>query len=82
MSEKWAWDGPPDNIHIFQADAPHMRVCFLTSDGPTEARANLIAAAPELLETLEIAEQIIGHRDNEVCKRIAAIIAKAKGRRS
>lgn len=45
----WIADGPPDNIHILQANAPHMRVCFMTSNGPTEANAGLIAAAPELL---------------------------------
>ena len=59
MSEKWAWDGPPDNIHVFQADAPHMRICFLTSDGPTEERANLIAAAPEMLEALREAIRLL-----------------------
>lgn len=38
----------PRNLHVVLADAPHMRVCFLTSDGPTEERARLIAAAPDL----------------------------------
>jgi len=48
----WMWDGPPHNIHVVQANAPHMRVCFLTSNGPTEANARLISAAPDLLAAL------------------------------
>lgn len=53
----WDWDGPPSNIHVFERDRPHMRVCFLTSDGPTEARARLIAAAPDLLAAIELSER-------------------------
>jgi hypothetical protein len=49
----WAYDGPPDNIHIVQADHPHMRICFLTSNGPTEANARLIASAPDMLAALQ-----------------------------
>lgn len=49
----WAFDGPPHNIHIFQERNPMMRVCFLTSDGPTEANGRLIAAAPLMLEALK-----------------------------
>lgn len=48
-------DERPDmewNIHIVQRDAPHLTVCFMTSDGPNEANATLIASAPELLEAL------------------------------
>lgn len=44
----WIADGPPDNIHILVEAAPHLRVCFLTSNGPTEANARLIAAAPTM----------------------------------
>ena len=47
----WAYDGPEDSIHV--EGQPHLRVCFLTSDGPTEAHARLIAAAPELLAELK-----------------------------
>lgn len=50
MSERWAVIGDdPANLHVVQADALHLRVCFLTSNGPTEERANLIASAPDLL---------------------------------
>lgn len=44
----WTWDGPPDNIIVWSS--PEDRVCFLTSNGPTEANARLIALAPELYE--------------------------------
>lgn len=50
----WSWDGPTHNIHVREEARPHMRVCFLTSDGPTEANANLIAAAPNLLAALKL----------------------------
>lgn len=53
MAEKWAWGGEPENIHVVQEDAPHMRICFLTSDGPTEERANLISSAPDMAEALK-----------------------------
>lgn len=29
----WDFDGPCNNIHVFQASDPNMRVCFMTSDG-------------------------------------------------
>ena len=48
----WAVFGEPTNYHVCMEQMPHMRVCFLTSDGPTTANAFLIAAAPELLEAL------------------------------
>ncbi len=37
------------NIHVVVQDQPHLAVCFMTSDGPSEANAKLIAAAPALL---------------------------------
>lgn len=43
----WEFDGPPHNIIVWSS--PNNRVCFLTSDGPTEANGRLIAAAPDLL---------------------------------
>jgi hypothetical protein len=52
MGEKWTWIGEPENIHVVEASHPHMRICFMTSDGPTEERANLIAAAPDMAEAL------------------------------
>lgn len=83
---RWIWDGPPDNIHVLEADRPHMRVCFLTSNGPTVERANLIAAAPELLEALKDATLALallagadeGHQKYLTAAR--AVIAKAEGR--
>jgi hypothetical protein len=51
----WERIGEPDNIHIVQAGNPDMRICFLTSNGPTEANAGLIAAAPDMAEALEAA---------------------------
>jgi hypothetical protein len=48
----WSWNGEPDNIHVTLADE-NMRVCFLSSNGPTEANANLISSAPELYEALK-----------------------------
>lgn len=44
----WTYDGPPDNIIVWSG--PESRVCFMTSDGPAEANAQLISAAPEMLE--------------------------------
>lgn len=53
MAERWTVIGDDSaNLHVVDADDPNMRVCFLTSDGPTERRARLIAAAPDLLEAL------------------------------
>jgi hypothetical protein len=52
----WDFDGPRSNIHIFQASDPNMRVCFMTSDGPTRANARLVAAAPDLLEAAQLLE--------------------------
>ena len=78
----WQAVGPPDNIHVVRADAPHMRICFLTSDGPTEANADLIIAAPDLLAALrEVAElQGSAHAPaGSLWSRVNAAIAKATG---
>lgn len=40
--EPWAWDGPRHNIHIREAAHDHLRVAFMTSDGPTKERAGSI----------------------------------------
>jgi hypothetical protein len=40
--------------------------------------ARLIAAAPELLEALKLAQSIIGHPDDAHSRHIAAVIAKAE----
>lgn len=49
----WIADGPAENIHILVEAHPHMRVCFMASDGPTKANARLIAAAPDMLYAIE-----------------------------
>ena len=53
-----------------------------TPDGDELDRANarLIAAAPELLECLKAAMQIIGHPDDSFSKLAASVIAKAEGK--
>ena len=50
--------------------------CYATNN---EANARLIAAAPDLLEALKLARDIIGHPDDAGSKIIAAAIAKAIG---
>lgn len=46
------WAADPDwregyswNIHIVQQSDPYMRICFMTSDGPAQANADLIVEA-------------------------------------
>ena len=46
------WAADPDwregyfwNIHIVDAANPDMRICFMTSDGPAQANADLIVEA-------------------------------------
>lgn len=84
----WIWEGPADNIHVVQAKAPHMRVCFLTSNGPTVANANLIAAAPELYRMLVAAQAALksyqyGNASpelaEEICAAIDPVIDKVRG---
>lgn len=71
----WTFSGPPRNIHVIEANAPHNRVCFLTSDGPTEANAKLIAAAPELLAALR---GVLAVADRKTAEFDAARAAVAK----
>lgn len=53
----------------------------LCSHDETESNANLIAAAPELLEALEDVECNLGlcDLDDDTCAKIRAAIAKARG---
>lgn len=49
--------------------------------GPNqEANARLIAAAPDMLEALKLAKDIIGHPDDPFTVLIESTIAKAEGR--
>ncbi|QRY69153.1 hypothetical protein JVX98_13420 [Ensifer sp. PDNC004] len=85
----WEFDGPPDNIIVWSG--PEARVCFLTSDGPTEANGRLIAAAPDLLAALKAAEPYVEALHSlmnpestrsqvwSVVKQLRAAISKAEG---
>jgi len=53
-------------------DCPKPEVAF--------ANARLIAAAPEMLDALKLAQSIIGHPDDSASQHIASVIAKAEGR--
>jgi hypothetical protein len=80
----WEWDGPADNIHVTQAKTDN-RICFLTSNGPTEANANLITAAPDLYEAagfaLDLLERVGDSRkDAPVIDALRAARAKAEGK--
>jgi NTP pyrophosphatase (non-canonical NTP hydrolase) len=76
-------DGPSDNIHILVKGAPHLRVCFMTSNGPTDANARLIAAAPDLLEVLKAIRATVYEQPVGVWfHAIDAAIKKATGKGS
>jgi len=68
MSEKhtpgpWFFDGSPDNIIVWSDE--NRRVCFMTSNGPTEANARLIVAAPDLARKLsDVADHLEGMLDS------------------
>jgi hypothetical protein len=54
----WIYDiddrpGMEWNIHILTEADLDKRICFMTSDGPSEDNARLIAAAPDLLAACE-----------------------------
>jgi len=70
----WAWEGPSDNIHVVQVGQPNMRVCFLTSNGPTEANANLIASSPDMYAALKAVLPLLQAMDSEDQRK-----AEAKG---
>lgn len=83
----WHWDSDPikdhpDNRVRFRVCAKGRTItqCYYPSgDGIAEADTRLIAAAPDLLEALEVAASIIGHPDDAMSKHIQSAISKAKG---
>lgn len=79
----WIADGPPSNIHILEEARPHMRVCFMTSNGNCVHNANLIAAAPDLFEALEQILDDMGADQFCCCpaakEQALAAMAKARG---
>jgi hypothetical protein len=91
-AEEWACIGPPENIHVVNAAQPHLRICFLTSDGPTVKRGHLIAASPALLsgaKALRAAQraymasrgnEALGKAVGDAAESLDAAIAKAEGR--
>lgn len=73
----WSFDGPLHSIIVWGAE-PEQRVCFMTSDGPAEANARLIAAAPEALEFAKNA-LASGLLDDVLSDAARAFIRKAEG---
>lgn len=75
----WSFDGPPDNIIVWSG--PEDRVCFMTSNGPAEANARLIAAAPDLLEAAErLFSALEGYVPADEARALARkAFAKARG---
>jgi hypothetical protein len=85
----WYIDGSASmgNLDVFARD---YRVCMVDCDDETvsesdhEANARLIAAAPDLLDALELARdrlEVCNHEgeEDEALAQIGAAIAKAKG---
>lgn len=75
----WTHDGPPDNVIVWSG--PESRICFMTSNGPSEANAQLISSAPELLEALKGAQLFLAGLGHNL-PQIAEAIARAEGRQS
>jgi len=80
----WTFHGPKANIHVCQESNPDMRVCFMTSDGPTAENARLISAAPDMLQVLlefvSCFQTVPGSIGDEVKEDAFKAIAKAVGR--
>ena len=81
------WLADPDdragmewNIHIGRRNDPDERICFMTSDGPVEANARLIAAAPDLLEACQAFVEFNAGVNNQMMKSARAAIDKATRR--
>jgi len=75
----WTIAGRETALEVVEARRSRMRVCFLTSDGPCEANAHLIAAAPDLLAALK-AVVAISDRKHDAWDAAWAAIDKAEGR--
>ena len=73
-----------DVCHGVKSSAAFITVAWLNGRTENEAikNARLIAAAPELLEALKLARQIIGRPDDYCTKIIDSAIAKATGYQS
>jgi len=91
----WFFDGPSDNLIVWEWNRPDNRICFMTIDGPARANAHLISAAPDLLhvatlfaasiEYMIAADRKNGDDEGASMKGITlnvvkAAIAKAEGR--
>ena len=77
----WTIAGRETALKVVEARRSWMRVCFLTSDGPCEANARLIAAAPDLLEALkELTNSCDAIPGCPVTTRARMAIHKAEGR--
>ena len=80
---QWADTNIIIRLHSGKPLSEDLRICEVaTNTWQDQGRYNarLIAAAPELLEALKLAQQIIGHPDDAHSKLIDAAIAKAEGK--
>ncbi len=75
----WEIDTQGDGIYGAQRTVHAARICTLTHHSRMEANARLIAAAPEMLEALKVARDILNFKGerNEI---VDNAIAKAEGR--
>lgn len=71
------WAADPDwregyswNIHIVDAANPHMRICFMTSDGPAQANADLIVEAVNSYASLKARIQVLEDLSRFLCDRL------------
>lgn len=67
------------NITVVRENDRNYAVCFMTSDGPSEANARLITAAPDLLAALKGVLRVADRATDEFDAARAAI-AKAEGK--
>lgn len=89
MGKEWkVEDGHYPGFKKLTGPAFVVSVVMCASDISTEeyfardADLHLMAAAPELLECLKAAIDIIGHPDDDLTKLFASVVAKAEGRKS